>query len=235
MKTKLFTLILSVLLVFFQVANATLITMEDFSNEAEMDSLLASDDTSITATAVIRAGDLGTGPELRIGNFETFTDNDDIIWNINGDNSFNLSYSGMNGDYDLGVEPDGGDSGSVFSTPTDWFNQLAFTFSGGPVEIDFTGTINGEAFSLNAPLTPVPPSWDGILFTFPEFNANNVGSFNITGTMHMETPFPDLGGDQFRGEFYLIRNDVVPEPATAVMLILGAISTIILRRLKYQR
>ena len=138
----------------------------------------------------------------------------------------------MSGSFDLGVTPDGGDPGSVFSSPTDWFNQLAFTFSGGPVEIDFTGTINGEAISLNTPLTPAG-SWDGILFTFPEFNADNVESFNITGTMNMTTPFPSLGGDQFRGEFYLIKNTaVVPEPSSIALLVSGLAFALALRRRK---
>lgn len=203
------------------IANASLIVMEGFTNEAERDALLASDDTSITATAVVRAGG-SLSAELGIGQFETLTEFDnDFTWDINGDNSFTLSYNEANAVYSLALS-NGSDTGFISVPTTDWFNQIAFSFSGGPVEIDFTGDINGESFSLNTPLTSTPPSWDGILFTFPEFNDNNLESLNITGTMSMSTPFPDLGGDQFRGEFYLVKNTaVVPEPSSFALLVSG--------------
>lgn len=230
MKINTFIFALSVFFMgtFGNVAGATIIVMEDFSNEAEMDSLLASDDTSITATAVVRAGG-GNTYELGIGDFETLTDFGNITWNINGDNSFTLSYNGMNGNYDLGVV---GSSGATINTgPDDWFNQLAFSFGSGGVEIDFTGTINGESFSTYN--SHSAGQWDGILFTFPEFNADNVGSFNITGTMAVDSALGPVSLDQFRGEFYLIKNTaVVPEPSSIALLVSGLAFAMALRRRK---
>lgn len=211
---------------FTGIANASPILMESFTDKAERDALLASDDTSITATAVVRAGgDLS--PEIAIGNFETFSDTnhpgDDFIWEINGDNSFSLSYNGGTGNYDLGVS-NVNNSDAVTTAPTEWFNQLAFSFVSGGVEINFTGDINGQTFSTFN--SQAAGQWDGILFTFSEFSENNMDSFNITGTMSMDSALSSLGGDQFRGEFYLIQNTaVVPEPSSLALL-LCAITTI---------
>jgi hypothetical protein len=221
MKTQNFILTLSV---FFMstfvvgIANASLIVMEGFTNEAEHDALLASDDTSIIATAVVRAGD-NTGVELGIGTFETLTEFDnDFTWDINGDNSFALSYDETTARYSLNVS-NGSDISDIISVgTTDWFNQIAFSFGSGGVEIDFTGDINGESFGTYNAMSA--GQWDGILFTFPEFTDTNLESWTITGTMSMSTILPDLGGDQFRGEFYLVKNTaVVPEPSSFALLV----------------
>jgi len=209
---------------FGSVANATIIVMEGFANEAEHDALLASSDTSITATSILRAGD-SAGVELGIGQFETLTvfDND-FTWDINGDNSFTLSYNEANAVYSLGVS-NGSDTGFISVPAIDWFNQLAFSFGSGGVEIDFTGDINGESFgTYNATSFG---QWDGILFTFPEFSDTNQESWTITGTMSMDSALPELGGDQFRGEFYLVRNTaVVPEPSSFALLVSGLVLAI---------
>jgi len=227
MKTKFFAFAFVVLLVSITTGvvdtfAGPAITWQRFSSQADLTAHLASDDTTTIATSVVRAGG-SLSPEVATGNFTTFTDTADIDWNINGDNAFTLFYNADNGNYSLDVSNIYG-AVQVNTGPSAWFNELAFSFYGGLAEINFSGNINGESFTLHAPLL-VDPSWDGILFSFSEFNAGNIESFTVSGNIGISTPFPNLGNDEFRGEAYLVQNIApVPEPTSIALFFTGIIA-----------
>jgi len=229
---SIFTVLLSVFCMnaLGSVAHATLVfSIDPFSNEAELDALLASDDTTVIAKSIVRAGSV-SGAEMASGNFETFTDfENDFTWEFNGSQSITLSHNELTGSYDLSMS-NSGDSGFVTTSLTEWHNQLAISFGSGGVEIDFTGNIGGQQFDIYNPVTA--GQWDGVLITFPEFDSENQESWSITATLDLDTPLPDLIGDQFRGEAILIQNVAIPEPSSLILAGLGLVVVIGISRLR---
>lgn len=238
MKNGIFILIAGVFFTSTPFVGASVI-IESLESESARDVILADEGVSVTATAVIRAGHLGPGAsgyELGIGNFETLTDfndiNSEVFWNINGDNSFQLSYDTETGTLLMSVTPDGGVIQSVITEPTDWFNQILFSFESGGVEVDFNGTINDEPFEIHNEVSG--GQWSGISIALHDNNADNVESFTIVGTIAMSTPLPALGGDQFRGDWQLVKNSaIVPESSTVALVIASfALLVVVGRRRK---
>ncbi len=227
MKTKFFAFAFVVLLVSITTGvvdtfAGPAITWRRFSSQADLTAHLASDDTTTIATSVVRAGG-SLSPEVATGNFTTFTDTADIAWNINGDNAFTLFYNADNGNYSLDVSNING-AVQVNTGPSAWFNELAFSFGVTIANINFTGNISGESFSLNTSWES-GPVWDGILFSLPEFDAGNIESFTVSGNIGISTPFPGLSDNDFRGEAYLVQNIApVPEPTSMALFFTGIIA-----------
>ncbi len=202
-----------VLLLSSGIIQASPIIIQDFNDQVEWDNTVSNSGSTLVATSISRAGG-SSSYELGTGNGNFISDTANFSWIINGNNSFELTYDFLgNGNVETSVTPSGSPQSSVSTSPGNWFNRIFLSISAGPASLKFSGgDINGQGFSLFAPISP-SGSWDGVSFLFPNNNTDNVDPFTLTGTIELSTEFPELISTQFKIEALLIQDtSITPEP-----------------------
>ena len=189
---------------------------------AQVTALRGSVDTTVVATGQFRAGG-NTSPEIRVQNGEMNLSQPhstaDLIWDTEGGvNSISAGFGTpeLAGFFRLTGTGSDGSSGSADTLPTQWFNQVLITYESSLTTSSINGTLNGESFSLSTDYSTFESEdrFDAILFSW-YIPHGTAPSFDMSASMSMTTPLPELVGDQFMSDIQLIQNfQVVPEPTT---------------------
>jgi hypothetical protein len=211
---------------------ASAVIVNDFAGKVSFDAAIS--EFTVVNYGYLRAGDLGEGSavEAYIGTDLIGEVDNSVGWSINSGNAINISFdAGVgegpgSGDLVMTIIPSSGSQGLVSTRPTDWFNAIFIgAYDYGPfldnVELS-DNTIAGQSFrNLSA-----AESWDGVWIDLTGYNSGNQPSFDLTSVL---TPSGLIAsGDDFRMEIYLMQ--VVPEPVSISLILVGGISILLLRR-----
>ena len=216
-KMNKFVLFVAAIFVAFAASATAQVVISDLTL-AERDAILADTDNTVVANNILRAGGSATY-ELAAGlGQNAVSDTDNVSWSRNNDHGFNQVYDGA-GNLELTITPPSTSPISVSVAPGTWFNQLLFTIrSPGAVSLTLSGNIDSDNFRTLT--SSAAGGSDTLSFDFSDFQAGDVGTFNISGVFTPNWPITTPpSGDAFRGELYLVQNPSIPEPSSVILLL----------------